>query len=132
MSTDGESRVDQYFVKCYTEVYIRIRYRSNLNRKAAESPINDQRCAASDKPYTKKSSKNKSGAWITVIHMGEPPEGEFVHFYIYIVSRAACAASLRQSRYYSFTHEHQCNESDVNNTPTIIFTHGLLFLKHLK
>lgn len=34
MSTDGGSRVDQYFVKSYTEVRIIPRYRSNLNRSA--------------------------------------------------------------------------------------------------
>lgn len=61
---------------------------------------------------------------------GEPLEGEFVHFYIYIVSLAACATLLRQSCYYGFTNEHHCNESDVNITHTIIFTLGLLVLKH--
>lgn len=36
MSTDDVRRVDQYFVKCYTEVYIKIQNRSNLNRTISD------------------------------------------------------------------------------------------------
>lgn len=47
-----------------------------------------------------------------------------------VLSLVACAALLCQSCYYSFTHEHQCSESDVNIAYTKVFIRGLTISKY--
>lgn len=128
MSTDDGDRVDQYFVLRYTEVCIIIQYRLNLNHKGDRRRDLRTILTRTRTNFKQKAPTSTGELGVLQWFIGwAPRRGDF---YIYIVSLAACAAPLRQSCYYSFTHEHQRNKTHVNITHTTRFYMDCYYSKY--